>query len=151
MKALIQHHIKRASREELDELYNYVKNGDLLEFLQGEIIFRNDVSLKQQQINIGDCFIKQIDNDYLLCRVDMIPEKESNYIDCTRLNVDVNSILETWETEINKFELLNNWKSFDSTKFNQIIDLIKSANTQIADINKLVLGMILKLINDENI
>lgn len=150
MKEIIQQYIKKSNREELDEFYNYIKSGDLLEFVQGEIIFRNDISLKQQQINIGDCFIRQINDEYHLCRIDMILEKESNYVDCTRLNVDIGGMLDTWETEINKSELLNNWKSFDSIKFNQITELIKSANNQIADINKLTLEMILKLINDEN-
>ena len=149
MKELLQQHIKKSNREELDELYNYVKNGDLLEFIQGEIIFRNDVSLEQQHIRIGDCFIKQIDNEYLLCRIDMIYEN-SEYVDCTELMISPNSTLDTWDAEKAKRDLIINWKSLDTNKFNQIMDLVNSADTQIINIQKLTLEMILKLINDEN-
>lgn len=150
MKELIQQHIKKVSREDLYEFYNYIKNGDLLEFVQGEIIFRNDISLKQQQIRIGDCFIKQINNEYLLCRIDMIYE-DAEYVDCTELIISSDSPLEIWDTEKAKTDLIDNWKSLDSDKFNKIIELVKSAATQIIDINKLTLEMILKLINNENI
>lgn len=59
MKESLQMIVKRSNRKELDQLYEYVKSGELLNFIQGEIIFRNDVSLKEQEINIGDCFYRK--------------------------------------------------------------------------------------------
>jgi hypothetical protein len=149
MKDLIQRSIKAADRKELDQLYEYVKSGELLNFIQGEIIFRNDVSLKEQKINIGDCFYrKNVCDDYYIARVDMI--KEDPYIaDVTQIYLQKED-LDVWDTEIRVLELLRVWKPFDKTKTQEIINLWESADKQTAGIWDETFANALKIVSDEN-
>jgi hypothetical protein len=149
MKELIQRSIKAADRKELDQLYEYVKSGELLNFIQGEIIFRNDVSLKEQDVNIGDCFYrKNADGDYYIARVDMI--KENPYTaDVTQIYLQKED-LDVWDTEIRVLELMRVWKPFDKTKTQEIINLWESADRQTAVIWDETFANALKIVSDEN-
>lgn len=149
MKDLIQRSIKAADRKELDQLYEYVKSGELLNFIQGEIIFRNDVSLKEQEVNIGDCFYrKNVNGDYYIARVDMI--KENPYIaDVTQIYLQKED-LDVWDTEIRTLELLRVWKPFDKIKTQEIINLWESADKQTTVIWDETFTNALKIVSDEN-
>ena len=149
MKELIQRSIKAANRRELDQFYEYIKSGELLNFIQGEIIFRNDVSLKEQEINIGDCFYrKNADGDYYIARVDMI--KEDPYIaDVTQVYLQKED-LDVWDTEIRTLELMRVWKPFDKVKTQELITLWESANKQTTAIWNETFTNALKIVSDEN-
>ena len=149
MKELIQRSIKAANRKELDQFYEYIKSGELLNFIQGEIIFRNDVSLKEQEINIGDCFYrKNADGDYYIARVDMI--KEDSYIaDVTQVYLQKED-LDVWDTEIRTLELMRVWKPFDKVKTQELITLWESANKQTTAIWNETFTNALKIVSDEN-
>ena len=149
MRESLQTIVKRADRKELDQLYEYVKSGELLNFIQGEIIFRNDVSLKEQEINIGDCFYrKNADGDYYIARVDMVKENSCT-IDITQIYITTDDF-DIWETEIRKLELLRAWKSFDKTKTQELITLWKNADKETTAIWDETFSTALKLANDEN-
>ena len=75
MRESLQTIVKRADRKELDQLYEYVKSGELLNFIQGEIIFRNDVSLKEQEINIGDCFYRKNEDGDKVVRYKLVDKR----------------------------------------------------------------------------
>ena len=149
MKESLQRIVKQCDRKEIDQLYEYIKSGELLEFVQGEIIFRNDVSLKEQEINIGDCFYrKNADGDYYIARVDMVKE-DSCYADITQVFMDSTDI-DVWETEIHKLELLRAWKPFDKLKTQELITLWENADKEATNIWKEAVNTALKIVNDEN-
>ena len=148
MKDLIQRSIKSANRQELDQLYEYVKSGELLNFIQGEIIFRNDVSLKEQEINIGDCFYRKSDRGYYIAKVDMIKENSCS-VDVTQIFVNTDD-LDIWDTEIRKLELLRGWKVFDKSKTQELINLHETTNKQTTIIWDNAFANALKIVSDEN-
>ena len=149
MKELIQRSIKAANRKELDQFYEYIKSGELLNFIQGEIIFRNDVSLKEQEINIGDCFYrKNADGDHYIARVDMI--REDPYIaDVTQVYLQKED-LDVWDTEIRTLELMRVWKPFDKAKTQELINLWENTHKETTKIWDETFTNALKIVSDEN-
>ena len=149
MRESLQTIVKRADRKELDQLYEYVKSGELLNFIQGEIIFRNDVSLKEQEINIGDCFYrKNADGDCYIARVDMVKE-DSCTVDITQIYITTDDF-DIWETEIRKLELLRVWKPFNKTKTQELITLWENVDKETTTIWNETFSTALKIVNDEN-
>ena len=149
MKDLIQRQIKGADRSDLEAFYEQVKSGELLDFIRGEIVFRTDVSLKEQPINIGDCFIrKHSENDYTIIRVEMIKENNFNYIDCTRITID-NETLEIWDNELSKFDL-KYWKPFSKEITSQLIMLYEETNKNVNELYNDSYKTALNLVKDES-
>ena len=149
MKESLQRIVKQCDRKEIDQLYEYIKSGELLEFVQGEIIFRNDVSLKEQEINIGDCFYrKSTESGYYIARVDMVKE-DSCGVDVTQIFID-NEDLDVWETEIRKLELLRVWKPFDKSKTQELISLWENADKETTLVWNKAYDNALKIVTNEN-